>query len=329
MKILILGNFEYTNDLIYRLKGTPFLKENQIDLMYSVPKPLSKRKIIKYLKKLNFERLLIQLNLRFYKNSYGEVIEKLFPSRDISFVNTYKNIKLLKYFGLERIQKLDEYDFLIISTFSEKIPAHIYNKPKRRTLNIHPSYLPNLRGGYPTYVEAYQGSNTSGTSIHFMEDKYDNGALICQEEYNVDPSLNNNDRYKLSTIVSANFLNQLHINNFNISQKEQDIGLISYCHKIIKFKKEINSMPLNEDFCGFVRANYAKHLFPFTHLIKQFRIFSILSVKELNTLDNSILERSLNHKIIKINNAYFIKHSNKCFEITEYIWKGKYYSTNN
>jgi len=327
MKILILGNFEYTNDLIYRLKDTPFLKENQIDLMYSVPKPISKRKIFKYLKKLNFERFLIQINLRFYYNSYRDIIDKLFPSRDTSFLNSYSNIKILKYFGIERIEKLHEYDFMIISTFSEKIPAHIYNKPKRRTLNIHPSYLPRLRGGYPTYVEAYKKSNKSGTSIHFMEDKYDNGALIFQEEYDVDPRLNNNQRYKLSTVVAANFLNKLHTNNFDISQKEQDGELISYCHKIIKFKREINSIPLNEDFGGFVRANYAKHLFPFTHSIKQFRLFSILSVKEYTAIDTPILKRSSNHKILKYNDKYFIKHNVKCFEIIEYIWKGKYYKT--
>ena len=326
MKILILGNYEYTNDLIYRLKDSSFLRENQIDIMYAVPKPVTIKKKIKYIKNLNIERLLIQLNLRFYRKAYRNIIQKLFPDRDISFINSYNNIKKIKYSGLERIENLEDYDFMIISTFSEKIPAHIYNKPKGRTLNIHPSYLPKLRGGYPTYVEAYKRSNTSGTSIHFMEDKWDNGALIMQEEYDVEPSLNNNERYKLSTIVSAKFLNKLHANNFNIFPIYQDQELITYCHKIIKYKKEISTMPLNEDFGGFVKANYAKHLFPFSHLIKQFRIFSILSVKEYNMLSNSILKQSSNHEIIKYNSRYYIKHFNKCFEITEYIWRGKYYS---
>ncbi len=185
--------------------------------------------------------------------------------------------------------------------------------------------MPKLRGGYPTYVEAYQESTTSGTTIHLMEEKWDNGAVVLQEEYNVEASLNNNDRYKLSTLNAANFLNELHSNNFKFSPFEQKKELITYCHKIIKCKREIKTMPSNENFEGFVKANYVKHLFPFSHLIKQFKLFSILSVRKINMLDTPKLKRISNHKILKHNNKYFIKHNNKSFEITEYVWKGKHY----
>ena len=326
MKILILGNFDYTNELIYRLKGSRFLVENQIDFMYSVPKKIKLSKKIKLLfKKLTLNKLITRLILFFNKESNEKIIVKLFPPRDISFIETYKNLRKLNYSGLTQIEDLECYDFMIVSTFSEKIPMNIINKPKCGTLNIHPSLLPKLRGGYPTYVGAYLSTKYSGTTIHYMQEKWDNGDIIIQEEYKLSSISKNNDRLISSANSASKLLNELHLLNYNFSSHKQNTEDVTYCHNIIKFKSFINSIPSSESFTGVVNANYAKHLFPFTYLIVYFRIFSIISVQYIDMSTDLKFINYSNHKLISDQNKYFIKHDNKCYEITEYLWKGKHY----
>ena len=328
MKILLLGFPDYLSNLISNLEDTPFLLENHVDIMFAESSVSKKRfdfKLINRLKNITITKIAAKSVLSINLNSHKKKIDSLFHKVDISFIDNYSNVKILKYLGIDNIDKLEEYDFMIVATFGKKIPSKIFNMPKRRTLNIHPSYLPELRGGYPTYVEAYKSSNTSGTTIHYMEDKWDNGAVIIQKRYKVDRNMNNNDRFLLSSKYAAFLLNDLHEKKYNFIPVSQSVNCVSYCHEIIKPKTELKQLQKSDDIQGIVRANYAKHLYPFTYLFYNFRLFSIIEIIKIS--DTTIIPlKYIDYnltKVFRLNGTFILNFYGTFYEIKKFIYQGK------
>ncbi len=46
-------------------------------------------------------------------------------------------------------ERLKEYDLFIVVAYNKILPAWLINLPKHKTLNVHPSLLPKLRGASP------------------------------------------------------------------------------------------------------------------------------------------------------------------------------------
>lgn len=80
-----------------------------------------------------------------------------------------------------------EADLIILAGFLLKIPEPVVCAFPDRIINIHPSLLPKYggKGMYGKYVhEAVVANkeNQSGITIHFVNEKYDEGAIIFQKE---------------------------------------------------------------------------------------------------------------------------------------------------
>jgi len=330
MRILLLGYPDYLSNLLANLNNTPFITENDIDIIFansSNSNKLSNLKSLKKIKKNSLGKLVSKILMNFFSNSYSKIKNKLFQEVDLSFINYLTNVKIIKYEGLDNILGLEDYDFMIVATFGQKIPKEIFNKPKRRTLNIHPSYLPELRGGYPTYVEAYKSTIKSATTIHFMEEKWDNGDIVIQKKYKVDYKLNNNDRFLLSSSCAASLLNELHEIDYKFTPKKQ-IGEITYCHKIIRPKTNLLRITKNENIEGFIRANYAKHIFPFTYVFYKFNLLSIIEVSPISDI-SIISKKHINSNVIKVfklNRVFILNFYGKFYKLNRYIYKRKLYA---
>ncbi len=64
MKILLLGYPDYLSNLISNLRNTPFLVENDIDIMFAKPMDIPQKfdvKLIKRLKKLTISKQILHL----------------------------------------------------------------------------------------------------------------------------------------------------------------------------------------------------------------------------------------------------------------------------
>ncbi len=331
MKILLLGYSDYLSSIIFNLKDTPFFDENNVDIMFASPNDISKikniKKVIHRLKKLSILKIITKLIVIYNYKSYSKILDLLFKNVDLSFVENCSNLKIINYPGLEFINNMEEYDFMIVASFGQKIPTEVIKKPKRKTLNIHPSYLPELRGGYPTYVEAFKGSIYSGTTIHYMEEKWDNGDIVIQKRYKTDSKMNNNERYQLSAKYAATLLNELHKAKYRIIPEKQSKENVTYCHKIIKPKAELQKIEKNEDIQGIIRANYAKHIFPFTYTYYNLRLFSIIEIRNISE-NRGILSKYMDNDICKIfrhKDDFFLNYYGKCFVIEKYIYKRQIY----
>ncbi|WP_372802109.1 phosphoribosylglycinamide formyltransferase [Lutibacter sp.] len=95
-------------------------------------------------------------------------------------------------------------DFIILAGFLWKIPISIINAFPNKILNIHPALLPKYggKGMYGMHVHNAVVKNNereSGITIHFVNENYDEGAIIFQKRFEV-----------LSTDTAENVAEKIH-----------------------------------------------------------------------------------------------------------------------
>jgi methionyl-tRNA formyltransferase len=72
-------------------------------------------------------------------------------------------------------------DLIVVCGYKYIIPSEIFNIPKLRTINIHPSYLPKYRGQHVVNWAIVNGENDTGVTIHFIDKGIDTGEIILQK----------------------------------------------------------------------------------------------------------------------------------------------------
>ena len=85
---------------------------------------------------------------------------------------------------LEKLRD-DKIDYIILAGFLWLIPMNILKEFPNRIINIHPALLPKYggKGMYGSFVHEAVIKNRegeSGISIHFVNEKYDDGKIIFQ-----------------------------------------------------------------------------------------------------------------------------------------------------
>lgn len=83
-------------------------------------------------------------------------------------------------------------DFVVLAGFLLKVPVDILNFYPNKVINIHPALLPKYggKGMYGHFVhEAVinAGEHESGITIHYVNERYDEGAQIFQAKCQVFP----------------------------------------------------------------------------------------------------------------------------------------------
>lgn len=83
-------------------------------------------------------------------------------------------------------------DLIVLAGFLWLIPANILRSWPNRIVNIHPALLPKFGGKgmygdrvHKAVIEA--GEKETGITIHYVNEKYDEGEIIFQEKFNILP----------------------------------------------------------------------------------------------------------------------------------------------
>ena len=84
-------------------------------------------------------------------------------------------------------------DLVVLAGFLWLMPEYLVNKFSQQIINIHPALLPKSggKGMYGHYVhEAVLAANEKehGITIHFVNQNYDEGAIIFQAKFEVSPT---------------------------------------------------------------------------------------------------------------------------------------------
>lgn len=82
-------------------------------------------------------------------------------------------------------------DLVVLAGFLRKIPSDLIKSFENRIINIHPALLPDYggEGMYGKYVHQAVVENeeeVTGITIHYVNENYDEGEIIFQEEVDVD-----------------------------------------------------------------------------------------------------------------------------------------------
>ena len=82
------------------------------------------------------------------------------------------------------------YDFLISFGYRYIINKQILDSFQERAINLHVSYLPWNKGADPN-LWSFLEETPKGVTIHLLDEKIDNGKIICQKEleFNEDETL--------------------------------------------------------------------------------------------------------------------------------------------
>lgn len=104
-----------------------------------------------------------------------------------------------------------ETDFIILAGFLLKIPNQIVASFPNRIINIHPALLPKYggKGMYGSHVHQAvvdHKEKESGITIHYVNENYDEGAIIFQESVSVLPTDTSEDvAAKIHILEQKNF----------------------------------------------------------------------------------------------------------------------------
>jgi phosphoribosylglycinamide formyltransferase-1 len=84
-------------------------------------------------------------------------------------------------------------DFIVLAGFLWLIPPYLIQHYPDRIINIHPALLPKYGGkgmyGHFVHEAVYLAKdNHSGITIHYVNEKYDEGSIVFQERCEILPS---------------------------------------------------------------------------------------------------------------------------------------------
>jgi len=93
------------------------------------------------------------------------------------------------------LSRLEKPDFLLVVDFGYIIPDWLLKLPKIAPLNIHPSQLPKWRGSSPGQFSLLFNDTKSAVTLMVMNEKLDQGPLIHQDFFEIDPQWDQEDYY--------------------------------------------------------------------------------------------------------------------------------------
>ncbi len=145
-----------------------------------------------------------------------------------------------------------EPDISVVADYGLIIPAGIFNIPKHKTLNIHFSRLPDLRGASPVQYTILHGDKTAWITVQLLDVSLDTGDIIWQKPFD----------YAQGKEGKNETTDSLYKKLFNIASAELPDIISKYVHNELKPQKQDHSKATyskiltRED--GFI---YAKLLF--------------------------------------------------------------------
>ena len=267
-----------------------------------------------------------------YRPFLRKVKDVINPSQDYNYIKSYGLPEINAPQGVnsdefkKAIIKLNP-DLILVGSWNEKFNKETYSLPKIATINAHPSLLPKYRGPNPYYWVIRNQEKVTGISFHLMDENYDTGAILAQEE--VEIFLNDTAKsLKQKTVLKARgvlceLLKSLEDDIIiPLSQREDKASYYSHPEVLeLDFKKSA------EELSAIVRASYCWSEAYFYHnisiLIPDPHNFFIEENDSKYTLPGTIVDVNYktktiavlcgDNKVIRLNNINHYKKYDRPF----------------
>lgn len=132
-----------------------------------------------------------QVSLVISNNKEALVLDKSkkndIPTYIVTRENFYKKESILQHL------KQCDIDFIVLAGFLWLIPKELITAYPNKIINIHPALLPKYggKGMYGHHVHKAvkkSGDKESGMTIHYVNEKYDDGSIIIQSKCDIKQS---------------------------------------------------------------------------------------------------------------------------------------------
>lgn len=226
-----------------------------------------------------------------------------------SFVQARK-LNFIEYDNLNspelhtKIKDLDV-DLAIVFSFNHKLPISFINLIKDGILNLHPSLLPEYRGGNPYSRVIMAGEKETGVTIHFMSENFDEGDIVAQIKCSVDDTETMGTIFNKTNYLGTNLMLKAimeYEKTGTLPRKPQPQG-------VFKPAKNLSNEEFYIDFnkTAIEIEQQIRALNPFFNCYTYYK-GQVLKLYKANVEDCKLPENTVNGEIFKIeNNKVYIK----------------------
>ncbi|RDK88404.1 formyltetrahydrofolate-dependent phosphoribosylglycinamide formyltransferase [Marinirhabdus gelatinilytica] len=139
----------------------------------------------------------------FQQSKVAEVVHVLSNNKSAKVLDRAKTLgvkrssftrnELISEEGVLQILKKEQPDLIVLAGFLLKFPEIILKEFQHKVINVHPALLPKFggKGMYGHHVHKAVVANEeseTGISIHYVNENYDEGAIILQKKTIIAPS---------------------------------------------------------------------------------------------------------------------------------------------
>ena len=135
----------------------------------------------------------------FQKSNVANVVRVLTNKKDAKVLKRSNDLKVnslyfnrYDFYDSDIILNLlvEEADFIVLAGFLWRVPEKIIKEFHNKIINIHPALLPKYggKGMYGMHVHNAVIENKekeTGITIHYVNENYDEGAIILQEKFRI------------------------------------------------------------------------------------------------------------------------------------------------
>jgi methionyl-tRNA formyltransferase len=89
---------------------------------------------------------------------------------------------------VEYVESLD-LDLIVSFSCPSVFKTRLLRAARVGCINMHCSYLPRYAGLLPSFWVLHHGENETGATVHYMDDKIDNGAILNQCRVPIEPGM--------------------------------------------------------------------------------------------------------------------------------------------
>jgi methionyl-tRNA formyltransferase len=124
-------------------------------------------------------------------------------------------------------------DIFIVVAYGKIIPSAVFNMPRLKTINLHPSLLPKYRGAAPMQWALINGETESGITIQYINEKLDSGDIIVQKKLTIPEDITSEDFYMTILPEGFDLLQEALLSiESGIQPVKQNESDATYCGKI-------------------------------------------------------------------------------------------------
>ncbi|MGD9638326.1 MAG: formyltransferase family protein [Alphaproteobacteria bacterium] len=154
----------------------------------------------------------------------GSYLEKELKSRNLNFISIASKSELIKEINNT------PFNIMISNGCPHILPISDLKKDGKEFINIHPSFLPDLRGADPQVGALLYGKD-AGATCHIMDDKIDNGDIVSQIKIPYSKDLDAALLYQLSFMAEKEVFIDAFNKNFKPIKKQEKSGSEIYYTK--------------------------------------------------------------------------------------------------